>query len=224
MIVRQILKRMSILFLSLFFTLVVVAAVTPNKPIETVTMTAQNTMVLEGEFTAVSVNTWFNAIIGKRVMVPQDQNIYLIINSGGGQYDQAVVLRKLIAQLPNVVVICKYCGSAAGYIQATSLHRLVVANSRMIMHEMFWQHATAKLVHNTRAIEGLQRSSDEFDEAIYSVIGMSKADYEKKITDTEWSVDSEEMVKLHLAQKIVKLDCDVYISYLAPHTCSGTDE
>jgi ATP-dependent protease ClpP protease subunit len=129
-------------------------------------------------------------------------------------------MREVISKIPNVTVICKYCASAAGYLLATAPHRIVFKKSNILMHEMYIPHYTAKMVSRPNVAADLVRQSDEFNKAIYSVIGMTKEQYEAKIIDKEWTLEGEDIVKWHLADKFVVIHCDEYLKTLAPDTCS----
>jgi len=140
--------------------------------------------------------------------------------SPGGRYDSALIMQKILSKIPNTAVICKYCASAAGWIFATAPGpRLVIAKSSLMMHEMYLSHATAHMVINTIAMINFENESDDFNKALYSRIGMSKEAYEKKILNTEWTLDGEDIVKFHLADGLIKIHCDPYMASLAPETC-----
>jgi ATP-dependent protease ClpP protease subunit len=144
----------------------------------------------------------------------------VVIVSGGGQYGEGVRLMNVINSVPNTTVICKYCASAAGMVfGASTSRRLVIQKSELIMHEMFMDHITANMMGPNLA-NSLKKSSDEFNQIMYSKIGMSKADYEKKILNTEWILDGIDIVKFHLADEFVRLDCDDILKYILKDTCS----
>lgn len=190
------------------------------KEIRTIELNGRNTIAFAGVIDALSNDMLTAAIIGKRALLPPDQTLYLVIASGGGNYRDALILKNFIAVVPNMQVICKYCASAAGMVFATfKNHRMVIESSEMMMHEMYVIKVTANMLLN-KSIEGLIESSDEFNSLIRNVMGMSKKDYESKIIDQEWSVFGKELLKLKLADEIVKINCSDYVKAIAPHTCA----
>ena len=193
------------------------------KPQE-VELTRVNTYVFSSEINPVTTDEFMAALVGKRVLLdsinPQAP-LYIVIVSGGGSYENSLVMKRIIEKVPNVQLICKYCASAAGFIFGTTpVPRLAIKKSILLMHEMYLAHYTAKNAANAAIARNLIQSSEEFNKAMYTKLQMSKEDYEKKIVDKEWNLYGEEIVKNHLADKLVTVKCDYYIKQLAPDTCS----
>lgn len=193
------------------------------KPQE-VELTRVNTYVFSSEINPVTTDEFMAALVGKRVLLdslnPQAP-LYIVIVSGGGSYENSLVMKRIIEKVPHVQLICKYCASAAGFIFGTTpVPRLAIKKSILLMHEMYLAHYTAKNASNPAIARNLITSSEEFNKAMYTKLQMSKEDYEKKIVDKEWNLYGEELVKNHLADKLVTVKCDYYIKQLAPDTCS----
>lgn len=195
-------------------------------PIETrkINLNALNTLIFEGTIDPASADAFIAALVGKRAMLSAyypNEELYIIINSGGGDYFDAKTMREVISKSPNTTLICKYCGSAAGFIFATTpnVKRLVFRNSSLLMHEMYIPKLTAEDAKNQWNLTSLIEDSDEFNAAMYTKIGISKADYEKKIIDKEWTVWGQEIVNLHLADELIKVSCNTYVNRMMPTTC-----
>jgi ATP-dependent protease ClpP protease subunit len=185
----------------------------------------RNTVLLDKEITNVNIDTFAAALAGKRLLLPLNETLYVLIVSQGGNYEASLKVKVLFANMPNVAVICKYCASAAGMLFATHKGpRYATEKSEMMMHEMYMQHATAREVQDANAMKQFIANSDDFNRLHYSIIGMSKEEYEKKITDKEWSVYGQDLVKLHLADKFVIVHCNDYLKSIAPDTCSPKDQ
>lgn len=183
-------------------------------------LTNQNTVIMSESIDMVSVDGSIAAVIGKRMMLPSDQQLYIVVISPGGDPRAAYLFSQFMKDVPHTSLICKYCASASGMIFANGNNRLAIKKSEMVMHEMYMNHITANIAENPEFAQNLKRSSDAFNELIYSVIGMSKLAYEKKILNTAWNVNGAELVKLHLADELVKLQCDQFEYSLLPDTCS----
>lgn len=200
------------------------AIAAPPKP-EVVELNRLNTYVWSNEVSPVTTDEFMAALIGKRVLLDRVNSyakLYIVIVSSGGSYEHALVIKKLIEQIPYVTLICKYCASAAGFIFATTpgTPRLAIKKSILLMHEMYLPKFTAQHAKNPAIAEDLIKSSDEFNAAMYTKIGISKAEYEKKIINKKWNLYGEELVKHNLADKLVTVKCDAYVNTLAPDTCS----
>lgn len=153
----------------------------PQPKLRAVQLNYQNTIVFSTEVDRLTVSVFIAALVGKRIMLPPNETLYVVIASGGGEYPSGLQLLEAIHNIPNTQIICKYCASAAGMLFATSgLPRLVTTKSVVLMHEMFMDHITAEMMNNPNYQVELKTASDDFNQRMYSVIGMSKEDYEKK--------------------------------------------
>lgn len=198
------------------------AAAAP-KPTE-VELTRVNTYIFSSEINLVTTDEFMAALVGKRILldsIDPQATLYVVIVSGGGSYESSLLMKTLIEKVPHVTLICKYCASAAGFIFGTTpVPRLVIKKSILLMHEMYLAHYTAKQAMTPSIAKNLIKSSEEFNKSMYTKLQMSKEDYEKKIVDKEWNLYGEEIVKNHLADKLVTIKCDYYLKQLAPDTCS----
>ena len=191
-------------------------------PIKTLELNALNTLVFNEDIDSASADTFVAALMGKRVLLdmyfPGD-TLYVIIASGGGQYYDVKMMRAMLAKIPNVAVICKYCASAAGYLFVTFPgKRYTIEKSHLLMHEMYIPKLTAAQVDNYN-FNSLIKDSEEFNKEHYSRIGISRQEYEKKIIEKEWSVFGAGIIEIHLADEHVKLSCNAYVQRMAPDTC-----
>jgi len=219
---RMIANLVKQLFIMAIIMVVTVSAVA--KAPQTVELTGVNTYVFSNEINAVTTDEFISALIGKRAIldnVDPKATLYIVIVSGGGEYYNAVLMKELIAKVSNVTLICKYCASAAGFIfGTTSVPRLAIKKSIVLMHEMYIPKLTANNAKNPALLNSLIKDSDAFNLALYSKIGISKEEYEKKIINKEWTLYGEDVVKYKLADKLVTIHCDGYVKQLAPDTCS----
>jgi ATP-dependent protease ClpP protease subunit len=178
--------------------------------------------VFSGEMTDYSVRLWLTSVNAKRLIDPTtNQLLYIVIDSVGGTYDSAKYLRAELKKIPNIVLICSDCASAAGYILATfEGKRLVHRESEVMMHEMYLKNVTVTMINRMNEFESLIHDSDEFNKAMRDVIGLSEDQYYEKIRDKEWTVYGKDIVKLHLADRMVEIRCYPSIRILSPKTCS----
>lgn len=148
---------------------------------DTIDLRGESTLVFNEYINFISVDVFMAALIGKRASLDPSETLYVLIGSEGGEYGAALVLKDILAQIPNTAVICKYCASAAGMLFATFPgERYAVKNSQILMHEMYEDHFTAKMAQDMDKLADLVFESENFDSLMYTVLKMSKEDYEKK--------------------------------------------
>jgi ATP-dependent protease ClpP protease subunit len=187
---------------------------------ETIELTGRNTALLDFEIMPAGVHGFLQAIVGARTMLPLNQTLYIVINSPGGVIEGALLLRKVIDGVPNVALICDECDSGAGLIFVTSKQpRLVTDKSTVMCHEMSQMVTAASLT--PQATASLKTASDAFNKEIYTVMGMSKEQYEKNIIGQQWEIIGAANVKLHLADRVVKVHCDPYMRQIANNLCDS---
>lgn len=218
----SLLTKMMLVLASITFTASPPAITSTIKP-EVIHLNMKNTMIFDREINAGTVDNFVAALIGKEIILGNENApLYIIIVSPGGGYETAKDMRKILTKVKNVVLICKYCASAAGYVFATyDGPRLVVKESQLMIHEMYISHFTAENVSHKEILDELIKDSAEFNEAMYTLMNMSKEDYLTKIIGKEWNLNGLEIVKWHLADKLVTISCDEYIKRLAPNTCAS---
>ena len=204
----------------LFFFVATTACATDPLP-RSVYLNIHNTAFISEEITPLSLEKDANYLIQKRVMLPADEILYIVIPSAGGQYRVELQLSRFIELMPNVVLICKYCASAAAALFVESTHeRLVFKKSQVLMHEMYYPHFTAEMGKNPQYIESLASDSDDFNKVFYSRLKMSRKAYERKIMNTEYSLFGLNILKKGLADEYVLLSCDYDLSRILIETCS----
>lgn len=186
-------------------------------------LNGRNTVILSDDIGLNSTDLFVAAVAGKRIMLPLDQTLYIVVASPGGTYGSAVQIATMMAQLPNTKMFCRYCASAAGMIFAVfpKPNRLISKNSEVVMHEMYMDNVTANQVMQKIKLVDLIIASEEFNKTMRSVIGISRKEYEAKIIGTEWHVIGADLIKLKLADELVTISCDRYMTMLAPKTCSN---
>jgi ATP-dependent protease ClpP protease subunit len=179
-----------------------------------IVLTATNTVVFNQEFTAATVDMAIASLLSKRAITPVGSPVYLYLDSPGGDVDASNTLVRAIKTISGVDVLCQNCASAAGYVLATAQYRLVTPDSRILMHEMYLPRVTAADLKDTKQIKEFIKKSDEFNRRIYSVIGISKKEYEDHIIGKRWIIYGEDIVPLHLADEMVTISCDTHIQLM----------
>lgn len=210
-----------IMALLLFLSLSIPTFAQSTDKEETIELSGNNVVLLNTEIKDDTMDTFAAAVVGKRIMLGPDKPLYILIVSGGGLYGTSLRMKRLFEVIPDIQVICKYCASAAGMLFVTHKGpRLVTNKSVLLMHEMYIEHATAKIVTNLFQVRMLIKNSDDFNKMHYDLIGISKEEYEKKIVGKEWTVEGKDIIKLHLADKFVHIHCNDYLKSMAPDTCT----
>lgn len=214
-------------FALIFILLLNFSALPAPSSINIIELNRFNTLLLDVEIDAKSTDTFLAALAGKRLLLPEEKTLYIIIASGGGNYYYAKSIQSALRMkaFKNVSVICKYCASAAGFIFATHTgDRLAISKSQLLMHELYLAKFTAKNAYDETLLDNLVIDSDNFNRSMYTIIGMSQEEYENKIENKEWIVKGKDLVKLHLASRLITINCDDYVKIMAPNTCSDKDD
>jgi len=206
--------------IGIFILALFVAISSPAEEQEVIKLTRYNTIVFAGKIDVVFVDVFANAIVSKRSFLPIEEPLYVVVVSGGGDYQASLAMKNFLMEIPNTVTICKYCASAAGGLFATSKHRLAISKSELLMHEMYLQKFTDSMQHTPGILAGLHEASDELNKTMYTILKIPKAVYEYKIRGTEWILKGRELVQWNMADKYVNISCDEYIKVLLPDTCS----
>lgn len=187
---------------------------------ETLELNGNNVVILNEEMNDTSTHKFLESLVGARLSRSVDEPIYIVIASNGGSYRSARILEQAMPKVLNIRLICKYCASAAGLIFATSpVRRYVTKESVFMMHEMAIMKVTVARLTPT-LISDFKKNSDSFNKDLYTLLGISKEEYEKKITDKEWNLVGSDIVKNHLADAVVSIHCDSYMNDVAPWLCN----
>lgn len=214
-----------IIVAGIMLALTLAATAHAKTKVETVYLNAANTVPLATDINYVGFDLVTFAIVAKRTLLPHDQTLHVVIGSNGGFYEVGKMFVAILNAMDNIDLICNQCHSAAGYIFALSNHRrLVHSKSLLMMHEMYNPHATAAEMSDPAYVEEFVQSSEDFNTAIATVLKMDLEDYKKKIIGKSWTPKGEEIVKNHLADAVVKIQCDAYVKRIAPQTCGSADE
>jgi len=185
---------------------------------DTIKLNTKNTVLFNKQVAPITVMIVSVDLYMKRVALPKEETLYLVLESGGGEVGAGLEFINFARQIPNLKVICTYCGSMAGAIfEMIEAPRLVTDKSIMLMHEMKLV-ITAKELTPEEVIN-FKKESDEFDKIFYSIIGCSKEDYERMITNKDWVVQGSDILILKLADEKVKLKCDKKLTKKTPKTC-----
>lgn len=196
-----------------------------TKPSRKIHLEGRNTIVYAQGVSIYEYDLVLHALMAKRLMLPEEETLYLVISSPGGYYHVARGMMFALNRLPNIALVCLNCHSAAGLIFMTSPHpRLVVEKSKLMMHEMYNAHATAKFMNNEDNRTDFSRSSDEFDNLIATALKMDVEAYRVKVTNKSWTLQGKDIVKNHLADEVVTVGCDDYVKSIAPVTCGMPEE
>jgi ATP-dependent protease ClpP protease subunit len=194
---------------------------------ETIELTGRNVVLMDENMDDASTHKFMQAIVGARASLEANETLYVVITSNGGNYKSALTIEAVIANVtstynPNVAVICKFCASSAGYVFATFKGpKLVITSSNLMMHEMVLLRVTAVNAENKAIIEDLKVNSDSFNRAMYSHLRISKEEYESKIVGKSWDLYGADIVKHHVADKLVNVHCNAYLLSIIPHTCNN---
>lgn len=198
-----------------------VEAQVPSPGSRLINLNSRNTASINEHIDAYNADKDASQILLKRLTLPPEETLYIVVASLGGDLGYLPLLTNVIATLPNTELICKYCASAAAALFiSTGQKRLVLDQSIMVIHHMYVNHVTADDIKDSKFITELEKSSEAFDKIFYPRLKMSKSDYENKVRGSkEWVLSSNDMLSYKIADEKVRVYCDRWISMLMPNTC-----
>lgn len=192
-----------------------------RKPIDKIQLTRDNTLIIRGMFDPTNVDIYAAALLTKRALTPSEQPVYVVLASGGGNIDSSYILSDFIESFQNVVLVCQDCySSAAGLFVVHKGPRLVTKESKILLHEAYDDHVTARIANSTKWLNALTSASDEFNKRIANAIKMPIPKYVSRITDKNWILEGSEMIKYHAADKLVQVECDDWIKLAQLRLCN----
>lgn len=190
-----------------------------SKTVETINLTAKNTVFLHGQIDWFLVDNVLFSLVAKRAISSTDEPVYLILDTQGGYVESSAFLVRQAQTIKNLIVFCKFCASAGAYMfETVSPSRLVNKDSYMLMHHSFI--TVNSTTTQTQLLAFLTRS-DAFDSIFYTKMNISKSAYEEKIKDKEFILEGTAIITNKLADKQVNITCDEYITNLDPALCGS---
>jgi len=198
--------------LSIFFLLLIFASISyGNDKVEEITLNADNTVTLRGDIdlgSIISVQTAILTLKSKQVHNPND-DIYLVIDSGGGVIDYGEALGSFIREDKHIVPIVLRAASEAAFLFVTSPRRLIVEDAILMFHRAA---VTLKGQFNKGELESeldfLVRENILQNERIAKSLGISVEEYQNKVKDEWYLVGSKDILKNKAADKVVHVSCD----------------
>src|ERR1035437_6130290 len=128
------------LLLMVAFVIAPSIATTAGQSQEVIQLQGDNVLIFDQEININTTDVFIAALVGKRMLLDESKTLYVLLVSPGGDFAQAKIMKYMLASVPNVAIICKACNSAAGYLLATGVKRIVIKKSTMAMHEVFMTH------------------------------------------------------------------------------------
>jgi ATP-dependent protease ClpP protease subunit len=183
-----------------------------------VNLNFSNTVFISEEITPATVHKDIGDLVGKRLSIPRNETLYVVIPSYGGSVPDGVRLANLVAKLPNTKLICVFCASmAAALFEMTPQKRLVTKNSVILMHEMKITISAAGLT--PELVKEFKKYSSAFNKMFADVLGWSLYKYETAILNKNLIYKGQDIKKMKLADEVVRINCDEYITEIAPNMC-----
>jgi len=184
-------------------------------------LTERNTVSLSTEMNLSSIDTLINAMVMKRISLPAESMLYLLIVSIGGEVRTIDPVLKMASELPNIAVICKYCASAAGSLFVRFPGpKYVIKKSVAMFHHDALVRFTADMVDNVKMLQTFKQESKEFDQQIADAMGMELKDYEVKIKEKDWDISGFDIIKIDRYVTSANITCDADALAMYPDTCS----
>lgn len=196
------------------------------KPLEKVILNPYNVVMINSSINLAMIRTLVIEATYVRGTLPANQTMYIILYSNGGDTEIGYEMASAISTLPNTKIICAWCASAAGMIFINSgIPALASSGSQMMMHEMKWVVTLPQLITILSKDIKIQNDFEEkFNSIHYKRMKISKDAYLKKIRNNQFYVQGDDLVKLHLADQMVIIECTKEMRLFFPENCQKLED
>jgi ATP-dependent protease ClpP protease subunit len=173
---------------------------------ETILLTPENTVNLYGTFSPMNMKYTLKDLLEKRLK--NDNILYLVINSRGGDIVSGMKFINAVKTLQNIKVLTLY-GASMGFVatQALPFERLVTESSTLMSHRaagMFGGQFNDGEME--QRLNYWKSRISSIEKKIAKRLKMPLRTYKKKVKD-EWWEYGENIVKKGLADRIVGVRC-----------------
>lgn len=179
---------------------------------QVVTLSSRNTLVLRNIVDEDSVSKLSQKAIKLSHGLSTDEDIYLVMDTPGGDINAGHSLITTLKGLPQKVTTITQFAASMGFITVQSLDkRLILPDGILMSHRA--RGGTSGQVPgelNTR-VKFFTELLDKEDAAISKRVGMSKSEYQKLIINEYW-VSGSDAVSAHMADGESLIRCDKELS------------
>ena len=173
-----------------------------------INLTIDNTVNFRGRVDFSSMQDLQAQLLEKHLNRKDGEIIYLVINSPGGSISAGNVFINFAKNIPNVKTVCIFCASMAHHIsQALPGERLGSAGAVMMAHRargtISGQFEDGELEERLKLWRGIVRKMEKINA---DRIGISLAEYKKRVKDEWWSHDYEAKAE-GVLDDIVNIKC-----------------
>lgn len=175
----------------------------------TVTITPENAVIINEAITGASVTTAIQSLASLDAeRTDKREKIYIVLNSPGGDIDEADKLINFANTVKNIETICINCYSAAFYIiQKIKAKRLAILNNKMMMHQIYINYNEDLTIEVLEKIlKQLKLYNEVIAKSLSSRIGITLERYKKLVKD-EWWIYAQESVELNIVDETIQLKC-----------------
>lgn len=196
-------------FLLLLLTCFSLTAFSQTIPPEKIVLTSTNHVLINQAITQKSVAKAQLDIINVAQKTPENEPIYLVLDSPGGSVSAGRLLIDTINALPHKVHTISLFAASMAYIIAQNLDtRYVLPSSTLMSHRMRIGGLSGQVPGELEArLKNVKQMGNEIDSQIANRIGISFKDYRNSIYDELWLTGYSSVFFNH-ADKIASVTCD----------------
>jgi ATP-dependent protease ClpP protease subunit len=190
----------------------------PDTKTKTIALDISNSVVLDQPIAGANLESIFGNLMFKRMMNDVQVPIYLVLESPGGEVEAAGAFMGAIVRIPNLVLVCGTCESAAAMIfeGKPMIPRLVTKNSYILMHEMY------ESIHPStpqKEIDDFRIAGALLNKIFEARLGWTDERYKAAVVGSELIYQGNNIKEAGLADEYVNFTCDDYVNAFAPRVC-----
>ncbi len=182
---------------------------TDSPDIESIVLTADNHVALEGDVNRDSVSKWIQALYER---AEKDSELFVYIDSGGGSVDDGLHLIEQMHHLRTMLNVKLRCIARRAYSMAFGIfelgcdERLITENSVLMQHQATYGIGGSH--HMVRSRLALyQKQIEKFDAQQAEKLQMSVEAFSERINN-EWWLHGDECIDANAADAFVTVGCD----------------
>jgi ATP-dependent protease ClpP protease subunit len=178
----------------------------------TLTLTERNTLVLRNVIESQSVASLQDRATKLSQNLSKDENIYLFLDTPGGEIQAGGELITLLQGLPQRVNTVTSFAASMGFITVQSLGSRYILPTGILMSHRASGGARGQIPGELNVrVKFFTDMLDDQDAAISKRVGMSKSEYQTLIKDEYW-VYGQKSVTAKMADKVINVRCNKTLS------------
>lgn len=178
--------------------------------IKTITLNSKNTLQVAGYIDENQTNEIFEQFLKINIELPDDEPIYIVLNSKGGYIEPGIILVMMLIQnsIHPIHTITIHAGSTAFYMSQLFQSRYIIPNGKYFIHRPLVALEYLSLKDDPVSIlKKRVEKLEKLEKLICERIKIKFEDYVEWVKP-EIYVFSKEAIEKKISDEIVNVECD----------------